>query len=88
MKAILSGIAIALLSFSAIADHHAKESADLHAAIKAFDDAYSSNDVETYFGFYAEGATVYFYGVRQDVSAYHKEWIAIMAAGGGVEMNV
>ena len=85
MKKILSGIILALLSFSAMADHH--ENADLHAAIKAFDDAYANNDVETYFGFYAEGATVYFSGARQDVSAYHEEWTALMAAGGGVEMN-
>lgn len=87
MKKILGGIVIALLSFSAMADHHVKENADLHAAIKAFDDAYSNNDVETYFGFYADDATVYFYGARQDVSAYHEEWTALMAAGGGVEMN-
>ncbi len=56
MKKILSGIVIVLLSFSAMADHHAKENADLHAAIKAFDDAYSNNDVEAYFGFYADVA--------------------------------
>ncbi len=87
MKKILSGIVIALLSFSAMADHHVKENADLHAAIKAFDDAYRDNDVEAYFGLYAEGATLYFYGARQDVSAYHEEWTELMAAGGGVEMN-
>ena len=87
MKKILSGIVIALLSFSAMADHHAKENADLHAAIKAFDDAYSNNDVETYFGFYAEGSTGVGFGSIQVIAAYHEEWTALMAAGGGVEMN-
>ena len=31
--------------------------------------------------------TVYFEDARQDVSAYHKMWIALMKAGGGVELN-
>lgn len=87
MKKISIGIIFALLSFSVLADHHAQDNADLHAAIKAFDDAYTNNDVETYFNFYADGATVYFSGARQDVAAYHKQWAALMAAGGGVEMN-
>jgi len=83
----LSCVVIALISFPAIADHHGAKDADLHAAIKAFDHAYANNDVEAYFSFYAEGATVYFYGARQDVSAYHEDWIAMMKAGGGVEKN-
>jgi len=52
--------------------------------IAAFDTAYATNDIETYFGFYADGATVYFYGARQDISAYKKEWSAMKDAGGGV----
>jgi len=87
MKKVLGGFAIALITLSAMAEHHGSENADLHAAIKAFDGAYASNDVDTYFGFYADDATVYFFGARQDVAAYHEEWIAMMEAGGGVEMN-
>lgn len=87
MKKILGGLAIALITFSAMAEHHESDNADLYAAIKAFDDAYANNDVETYFGFYADDATVYFYGARQDMAAYHEEWTAMMAAGGGVEKN-
>lgn len=89
MRKFLSCLIIALMSFSlsAMAEHHGAKDADLHAAIKAFDHAYATNDVETYFGFYAEGATVYFYGARQDVSAYHEQWTALMEAGGGVELN-
>jgi ketosteroid isomerase-like protein len=70
-----------------MAEHHGSENADLHAAIKAFDHAYATNDVDTYFSFYADDATVYFYGARQDIAAYHEEWSAMMEAGGGVEMN-
>jgi len=87
MKKVLGGFAIALITLSAMAEHHGSENADLHAAIKAFDGAYATNDVDTYFGFYADDATVYFFGARQDVAAYHEEWIAMMEAGGGVEMN-
>jgi len=87
MKRILGGLCLALISFSAMAEHHGSEDADLHAAIKTFDHAYATNDVETYFGYYADDATVYFYGARQDVDAYHEEWTAMMEAGGGVEKN-
>ena len=87
MKKILGGFAIALISLSAMAEHHGAENEDLHAAIKAFDHAYATNDVETYFSFYADDATVYFYGARQDVAAYHELWTALMEAGGGVELN-
>ena len=87
MRKILSCLVIVLMSFSAMAEHHGAENADLHAAIKAFDHAYANNDVENYFSFYADDATVYFGGARQDIAAYHEMWTALMEAGGGVELN-
>jgi len=49
---------------------------------------YATNDVEKYFSFYADDAKVYFGGaVRGEVAPYHKMWTALMAAGGGVELN-
>lgn len=87
MKALLACLIIALQSFSALADHHGSGDSDLDTAINAFNHAYANNDVETYFDFYADGATVYFYGARQDVAAYHEEWIDLVEAGGGVELN-
>ena len=42
----------------------------LHAAIKAFDHAYANNDVEDYFGFYADDAAVYVDDGRLDMAAY------------------
>jgi ketosteroid isomerase-like protein len=64
------------------------ENADLHAAIEAFDRAYAHNDVERYFSFYADDATVYFGGdARVDIAAYHEMWTGLMEAGGGVELN-
>ena len=88
MRKISSYLVIILMSFTAISQLHAEENADLHAAIKAFNHAYTSNDVESYFNFYADDATVYVGGeVRVDMAAYHEMWIALMAAGGGVELN-
>ncbi|MFK7731379.1 MAG: nuclear transport factor 2 family protein [Pseudomonadales bacterium] len=97
MKRIISCLGILLVSFSAMAEHHAKENSEqkqdenaaLHAAIKAFDRAYATNDVEAYFGLYAKDAVAYFGGKeRVDMAAYHKMWSELMKAGGGVEHNV
>jgi ketosteroid isomerase-like protein len=87
MLKILSCFFIVFMTFSAMADHHGEENTNLNTAIKSFDHAYANNDVERYFSFYAADATVYFGDARQDVSAYHKMWIALMKAGGGVELN-
>ena len=87
MRNLLSLFVILSITSCAMAAHPGSENADLHAAIKAFDRAYANNDVERYFSFYADGATVYFGGARQDISAYHEMWTALMEAGGGVELN-
>lgn len=88
MKKILSYFVIVLMSFTTMAELHAAENVELHAAIKAFDHAYATNDVEKYFSYYASGAKVYFGGAeRVDVDAYHEMWTALMEAGGGVELN-
>lgn len=88
MLKILSCFVIIVMTFPAMAEHRGEENADLNAAIKAFDHAYANNDVENYFSFYADDATVYFGGAaRQDIAAYHKMWTGLMKAGGGVELN-
>ncbi len=87
MRNLLSLFVILSITSCAMAAHSDSENADLHAAIKAFDRAYANNDVERYFSFYADDATVYFGGARQDISTYHEMWTALMEAGGGVELN-
>ena len=87
MKRILGCMIIALLPFSAIAQQHSEEHADLYAAIQAFDHAYATNDTDTYFDYYAESATVFYSGDRQDLAAYAESWPKFMEAGGGVEKN-
>ena len=78
---------IALLPLSAMAQQQSEEHADLYAAIKAFDHAYATNDTDTYFDYYAESATVFYSGDRQDLAAYSESWPKFMEAGGGVEKN-
>lgn len=87
MKRIMSCIIILLMSLSAMAEQPSEENADLHAAIRAFDHAYATNDTNTYFDYYAEGATLFYSGARQDLDAYAKSWPELIAAGGGVEKN-
>lgn len=87
MKKTLSLVFVALISLAAMADHHDEENADLYAAIQAFDHAYATNDTDTYFGYYAEDATVFFSGDRQDLAEYAESWPQLMEAGGGVEKN-
>ena len=87
MKKILTILVVSLISFSAMAAHHNSVDAELSDAIKAFNVAYTSNDMEAYFGFYADDATIYFYGERHKVSAYREEWTAEIDAGASVEKN-
>ena len=86
MKNILSFFAITLLSLSSMG-HHGAAQAEATAAAEAFNTAYSTNDVDTYFGFYTEDAVLFFYGARQPVAAYREEWTASIKTGGGVEKN-
>ncbi|MBT4522602.1 MAG: nuclear transport factor 2 family protein [Halieaceae bacterium] len=87
MKKILSFFAIALLPFSTMAEHHGPAHAEVAAAAEAFNTAYATNDVDTYFGFYTKDAVLFFFGARQPVATYREEWTASIEAGGGVEKN-
>ena len=87
MKKILTFLVVSLISFSAMAEHHSSVDAELSDAMEAFNIAYTSNNMDAYFGLYTDDATLYFYGERHKVSAYREEWTAEIDAGGGVEKN-
>lgn len=76
-----------LLPLATMADNHEGVEAEIREAEKTFNGAYASNDVDTYFSFYTEDATLYFFGARQRVTDYNEEWHAMIAAGGGVVRN-
>ena len=88
MRKAICCLLLAMMPFSLLAGPHSEEYADLRTAKIAFESAYATNDVETYFSFYAPDATVYFGGdARGDIPAYHEMWTALVEAGGGVEVN-
>ncbi len=88
MRKAFCYVLLAVMPMSLLAESPGEDYADLRAAKTAFESAYTTNDVETYFSFYAPDATAYFGGdVRGDIPAYHEMWTALMEAGGGVEVN-
>ncbi len=87
MKKFLTCLVTMLIAIPVLAAHHESAEAEVNAAVVAFNEAYASNDVESYFSNYTDDATLYFFGARQDVAVYHKEWSEMIGAGGGVEKN-
>ncbi|MDX1480838.1 MAG: nuclear transport factor 2 family protein [Woeseiaceae bacterium] len=87
MSRLLTVLATLLIASPTLADNHGGAEAAVRDAVRAFNAAYAENRVDDYFGYYADGADVYFYGARQDLSAYYDAWKAGIEAGGGVEKN-
>lgn len=87
MRKLSSFIVLAVLSVQVPAAEHAGVEAEVRDAVRSFNAAYLNDEVDAYFGHYADGALVYFYGARQDLAAYRDEWKEMIAAGGGVEKN-
>lgn len=87
MYKILTLIAAALISFSAMADQHSAAEAELRDAVRLFNGAYANNDVNSYFSYFADDADMFWGGVRQTKSAYQEEWTATIDAGGAVEKS-
>jgi len=90
MKKVLIVLAAMFISFSVLADNsNSSAVTEVTNAVKAFNKAYETNDVEGYFNHYANDAMLYFYGDRWEVSTYHEYWkTAVVGAGGGVEKNM
>lgn len=85
MKKLMMCLLVALIPLSALAAHHESVEAKIQALEEAFNGAYASNNVETYFGYYTKDSALYFFGARQPVAAYLEEWSATVASGGGYE---
>jgi len=84
LLAVLVALLLPLSVYADTADAVADKIRELEAT---FNDAYGENDLDTYFGMYAEDATLIFYGARQPVPKYREEWTAEVAAGAAVEKN-
>ena len=69
------------------ADNHGAVEAEVLRLVKEFNKAYATNQVDDYFGFYASNASLYYFGERQSLEGYNKEWHEMVAAGGAVQRN-
>ncbi len=87
MKRIMMIWLAVCLPLAAFGDQHDDVDAEIAALVQGFNDAYATNDLDGYFGYYTDDVSLSFFGMRQDVAAYGEEWQAMIAAGGGVEQN-
>ena len=86
MKKLLV-LCVVFLAGPAIAEHHEGMEAKIRELATQFNNAYATNDADTYFGFYTPDSMLYFFGARQDVAEYDESWRATIAAGGGAQKN-
>jgi ketosteroid isomerase-like protein len=73
-----------LLSTTAVQPATASEIEKLEAA---FNGAYERNQLDEYFSYYADDATMWFESGRASLADYKKDWYALIEGGGGVEKN-
>ncbi len=83
----MSGLLAALACLVAFTAHAESVEAEIEAALDGFNKAYATNDVAAYFDYYADDATVFFSGERQDLAVYEEQWHALIDSGDGVLLN-
>lgn len=57
----------------------------IREAVLDFNLAYERNDLDAYFGYYADDCTLWFDTGRVELEDYREEWYELEASGGGVE---
>ena len=87
MKKLVMLILVLAIPLTTLADNQEVVESEILALANAFNEAYATNEVDTYLDFYAKDVTLYFFGARQSVEQYSKEWHEMVAAGGAVERN-
>jgi uncharacterized protein (TIGR02246 family) len=75
-----------LLPLTAAAE--ATVEAQVRQAVADFNTSYAANDLDRYFAFYDDTATLIFGQQRSTVADYRASWHELIAGGGGVEKNV
>lgn len=79
-------VLIALIALPIIAPAAEPED-QIRALALEFNDAYLQNDLEEYFAFYADDASLWFNSGRSTLSAYRESWYELIDSGGGVRKN-
>jgi ketosteroid isomerase-like protein len=78
----------ALLVFMLAGMAAAGPKADIDKLEKDFNAAYAANDIEKYFGYYADDAVLWFPEGRTDIPSYKKEWTAYLKTGAQIQAAV
>src|ERR1700677_1916086 len=80
--AVCALCSIAFLALAPLAQANPK--ADIRALEQDFNAAYAANDLDKYFAFYSDDATLWFPEGRTDIPSYKKMWTEYIASGGGI----
>jgi ketosteroid isomerase-like protein len=88
MKRTLALCAVLSTIISATTFATPEPAEQVRAAAIAFNDAYLRNDLDEYFGYYADDATLLFDTGRVAPETYRQEWYQLVEDGGRVESNV
>ncbi len=65
-----------------------KADKEVRDAVIAFNRAYELNDLNAYFRFYQNDATLWFNQDFVTAESYKKDWYQLVESGGGVEKNI
>jgi len=60
---------------------------EIRALALEFNNAYLENDLDKYFDYYADDATLWFNSGRSTLSSYRDGWYELIESGGGVRKN-
>ncbi len=80
-------IAATLSLFLSTAAAQPAAAAEIEKLEVAFNGAYERNNLDEYFSYYADDATMWFESGRVKLEDYKKDWYALIKGGGGVEKN-
>ena len=83
--AALSSNMFVASTFAASAEEAAVEEVIKH--VVAFNGAYERNELDAYFAYYSEDATLWFDSGRVKLADYKKDWHKLIEDGGGVVKN-
>ena len=87
LKALFCSLALLAFSTAPISSIGQTPADDVRAQVVEFNATYERNELDAYFGFYADDATLWFNSGRVNLADYRKDWFKLIADGGGVTKN-
>lgn len=88
MKRPIAVIAALIAIFTLPGTVAASEQEDeVRSLVVDFNNSYLQNDLDRYFGYYADDATLWFNSGRSSLASYREGWYELIDSGGGVRKN-